>query len=261
MTLKKFLKHLLLIALFVALVLFLVFTWLGFYTNHGQELELPEYIDQHIDEAAKDAEDRSFKIIVNDSIHIVGQPGGLIKEQNPKGGSKVKENRKIYVTVTKYNADKIKVGDLPELYGREFNRKQKELAYKSINAVIKSRRYDPGEPDHILEVWYKGQQIIGRSTNRKNVEINIGDTLEFVLSSDGGAEITVPDITCMTLSEARFLLESNKIQLGKIIQNGDINDPEEAYIMSQSPSPGITQKITMGDAINVTISESKPTGC
>lgn len=248
-------------ALFVGLVLFAVFTWLKYYTNHGQQLELPDYIGQHISEASDDAEKRSFEIIVNDSIHIVGKKGGLIREQNPKGGSKVKENRKIYVTVTKHTADKITVADLPELYGRDFNRKRKELAYKNINAKVKSYRYDSGEPDHILEVWYKGMQIIGRSVNKKKVEINVGDTLDFVLSSDGGGQFDIPDLVCMTLSEAKWSLESSKLALGKVIENGSIDNPEDAYIISQSPSPSIVDKIATGEPINVTISPNKPASC
>ena len=261
LTSKTFIKNLIFIGLFIGLVLFLVFTWLRFYTNHGQKLELPDYIGEYIKDAEKDAKDKTFDIIVNDSVHIVGKKGGLIREQNPKPGSMVKENRKIYVTVTKHQADKIKVGELTELYGRDYNRKKNELAYKNINCVVKSRRYDSGEPDHILEVWYKGQRIIGGSKDLKNVEIEIGDTLEFVLSSDGGGEQTIPNLVCKKLSEARFELEILKLEIGRIGEIGDISNMDDAYIVSQSPEPSIVDKISMGESINVTISTEKPAKC
>ena len=63
---------------------------------------------------------------MNDSVHIVGRQGGMIINQNPKSGSLVKENRKIYVTVTKYNPDKLTLKDLPVLYGADFEQKRKE---------------------------------------------------------------------------------------------------------------------------------------
>ena len=74
-------------------------------------MELPDYENTLIDDANKDANKRSFEIIVNDSVHIVGRRGGMIINQNPVKGSLVKENRKIYVTITKFNPDKLTLDD------------------------------------------------------------------------------------------------------------------------------------------------------
>ena len=57
----------------------LTLLWLRFYTNHGQELEMPDYIGVQLDEASKNAEDKTFQIVVTDSVHIVGTAGGEIQ--------------------------------------------------------------------------------------------------------------------------------------------------------------------------------------
>lgn len=221
---------------------------------------MPDYVNMNIQKASEDAKERSFEIIVNDSIHVVGQPGGIIRNQNPLPNSMVKENRKVYVTTTKYNADQISLGSLPTLYGNDFERKQKELAYQNLFSKIKDRKYDSGEPDHILEVWYKGKQIVNNVGRKNNVVINKGDTLEFVLSKNSGAEILIRDLRCKTLAEARFFLEENGLKLGSV-GGAIIENDNMSYITEQSPQADGISTMTMGEYINVTVAEKKPSFC
>ena len=256
MTFKKFLIQLIILIAFILIVFMAVLFWLKMYTNHGQELTLPDYIGSQIEESQEDAADKSFSLIVNDSIHIVDKPGGEIIEQNPKGGAKVKENRKIYVTITKDVADKKDLSSLPQLYGRNYSRKQKELSYMYIYTKIRDYQYDSGEPDHILGVWYKGQQVIDARGKRKNVEIVVGDTLEFTLSKRAGAELNIPDLMCRSVAEAKMVLEVSELVLGDVKTDGDITDFDNAKIVYQHPSPKDGFTITMGEAIHVTVTQS-----
>ncbi len=235
--------------------------WLRVYTNHGQQLELPDYVGQHIDEASEDARKRSFEIIVSDSIHIVGKPGGIITRQNPAKQAKVKENRKVYVSVTKYSADQIQVGSLGVLYGQDYESKKRELAYLEINSTIKGRKYDPGEPDHILEVWYKGEAVITKNVEKRNVSIDKGDTLEFVISQKGGGEAAVPDLRCQPFAAAQFILESSQLKLGEVKELGQITDINAATIVAQSPNPETVRSVAMGREFTVTIQQEKPKDC
>jgi len=81
---KKFLKQLLYLFAFVIFLIVAAIQWLKYYTHHGQKLEMPNYIGINHVEAKKDAEKKSFVLIVEDSLHIVGKPGGEIIDQNPK---------------------------------------------------------------------------------------------------------------------------------------------------------------------------------
>lgn len=258
---KPFLKQLLYVIIFLVAVLMLVLLWLRFYTNHGQKLELPNYVNQHIDDAVKDAEDRTFKIIVSDSIHKVGKPGGMIIDQNPPGGSMVKEQRPIYVNVTKYSPDQIKVKDLPVLYGSNYNQKATELKYMDIQSKIKSERFDRGEPNYILEVWYKGEMIIGQRVVKKNVQIDKGGTLEFVISKSEGGKDLVPDLVCQEFlaAEAKALL--SKFRIGSVREQGEIVDQSTAYVVSQTPAYDGIREISHNSSITVTISQKRPENC
>jgi beta-lactam-binding protein with PASTA domain len=256
-----FIRQLLIMA--GALIVLLVFIqlWLRIYTHHGQKLELPDFKSMSLEEGIDLAESEDFELMVIDSVFLVGKAGGIITEQYPKPGSLVKEGRKIYITITKYNTETIQVGDLPVLYGNAFEQKQAELQYRDINSVVKDYAYDPGEPNHILEVWYKGELIISGNVKRDEVAIDKGGKLEFVLSQRDGGEIPVPDLICMTLDEARFSLDMIKLQLGSISRKGSPQSDDASYITNQNPvSDGVTT-IKMGSVVSVTVSGTKPESC
>ena len=258
---KAFLKHLGLIIGFILIVLISVFVWLRVYTNHGQELELPDYRNQFLEEVKKDATKRKFVIVVDDSTHIVGKPGGLILDQNPKPHSRVKENRKIYVTTTKYQPDKIKLRDLPSLYGRNYNSKKRELAIMQINSRIQDYKYDLGEPNYILEAYYKGQLIISKEGKVDNIEIEKGGTVDFVLSKRSGGTMDVPNLRCMTIEQAIFMLESTNLQLGAIREDGVISNRKSGYVINQIPAYSEEATITIGSSIELIVTEEKPIDC
>jgi beta-lactam-binding protein with PASTA domain len=256
---KAFLKHFSLIVVFYTAIVIILLLWLKLYTNHGQKLTLPDYNGMHIEKAIIDAENHHFKIIIDDSTHIVGKPGGLIISQNPKPGSKVKENRKIYVNVTKYNPDKIKVADLPSLYGRNFKTKERELSILKIKSKIIGYEYDKGEPNYILKVLYKGEPIVTKEGKKNNVEIDKGATLEFILSRKSGGMIDLPNFRCMTAEQAIFLIESRNLKLGALRKNGqNINSPE-GFVLRQTPAP--TDQIPMGSNIDLELSDELPDDC
>lgn len=261
MTIKDFIKHIILIILFIGIVLALVLFWLRIYTNHGQQLSMGEYVGMNIDDAKEEADDKSFILIISDSVHVVGKAGGEIISQNPKPNSKVKENRKVYVTTTKYNADKILVKNLPTLYGTDYYSKCKDLGYQNINCEIRSYQYDAGEKDHILEAYYKGQMIISRNARKGDVEIEKGGTISFVLSKKDGGEFEIPEYRCSTLDAALFAIEQLKFNVGEITENGPITDRDKAYIVDQDPKPLGSGKIAVGDFIRLTIQQSKPKNC
>ncbi len=262
--LEKIKEHPVLRQLFFIVAGFFLFliavqVWLRMYTNHGQKIELPKFIGMPLAEAVTIAEDNDFEIIVNDSVFIVGKSGGVITEQNPKPASLVKEKRKIYVTVTKYGQETMKVKDLPILYGNAYEQKKTELSYRDINTKIRDYAYDPGEPEHILQVWYEGQKIIDADIVLEDVEIAKGGTLEFVVSKSEGGDVLVPDVRCMDLEEARFVLETAKLEVGDVIFKG--NAGGAGYVISQSPPFDGTTILKMGEKVSLTVSTSKPANC
>lgn len=258
---KEFLKQVLYIFIFLAVVLFLTLMWLNIYTNHGQKIEMGDYVNQSLEKAREAAKASTFEVIVTDSTHIVGKPGGLIISQNPKAGSFVKENRKVYVRTTKYNADQILVEDLPLLYGTNYKQATIDLKSRSIFADIKSRRRDPGQPDHILEVWYEGNLIINKNVIKKDTKIEKGGKLQFVISESTGGSFIIPELTCKNLTDAKSYMLYSELKLGNIIDLTEDVSESELWIVSQFPKADGSRKLGAGMSIDVKVSKNKPDNC
>lgn len=262
MTVKRFLIHLALILLFFVVVLFLSLFILRVYTNHGQKLTLPQYIGESINFAAEDAKKKSFKVIVVDSVHRLGIPGGQVLNQNPVGGAKVKENRKIYLTIAKYGAEYVLSEDLPKLYGMNYEFQKRRLEADEISSAVSSYVYDyKSEPNTILDASYKGKKIISNGQAITGIKIEKGSTIDFVLSKADGGIIDNIDFTCKPLDEVRFLLNAASLNIGNIIKEGNITEVDEAWVYRQDPSIETNPQITTGSNIILYVVQERPASC
>ncbi len=257
---KDFKYTLLAVVLFLCIFLLCAFLWLRMYTHHGQELEMADYTGFQYEDAVRDAKKKKFRMSVLDSIHVLGKPGGEILKQDPVAHSLVKERRMIYVTITKRSPDKILSGRLPEMYGKNYDRKQRELAeHFEIKSKVVDKRYDPGETGQILEVRYKDKTIMDSRRRENDVEIEKGDVLDFVISEKSGGIVAVPNLVCKTYEEAQFLLENLGLVVGEVTERGTIETMASAYIIDQDPSAG--DEIMMETPILITVSQSRPGKC
>ena len=62
---------------------------------HGAECE-----EQNIERSSAGSRNQKLKGLVIDSSYVKGVPDGMVLDQNPAGGARVKEGRTIYLTVT-----------------------------------------------------------------------------------------------------------------------------------------------------------------
>jgi beta-lactam-binding protein with PASTA domain len=258
---KEFRHTLLAVLIFLGIFLLVAFLWLKIYTHHGQELAMPDYTGFQYEDAVKDAKRNKFRMSIQDSLHILGKPGGEILKQNPAPGSLVKSKRMIYVTITKRSPDKILSGRLPEMYGKSYERKKRELEeHFEIKSRIVDTKFDPGDPGQILEVKYKGKTIMDAKGRDNTVQVEKGDFLDFIISAKSGGEVEIPDLTCKTYEEALFLLDNLGLTAGDVIHDGQIDDLNTAYITTQDP-PADGAMIKMQSAIKLTVSQTKPGIC
>ena len=72
---------------------------LNLFTRHGQVREVPDLSGMTIDEAKHAGKSASLRIEINDSLYVPAYPGGVILEQNPAAGAKVKSGRRVFVTI------------------------------------------------------------------------------------------------------------------------------------------------------------------
>ena len=104
-TIWNFLKsRFLWVNILAAIVLCVVICWVVFwrldvYTHHGEAVEVPDLSGMYVEEAELILKDCSLGYEIIDSVYIRSMRGGEIAEQTPIAGTKVKKNRKVYITV------------------------------------------------------------------------------------------------------------------------------------------------------------------
>lgn len=249
------------VLLFLGIFFLSIFLWLRIYTHHGQELNLPDYTGFQYEDAFKDAARKKFRMSISDSIHILGKPGGQILKQNPAPHTLVKEKRMIYVTITKRSPDKILSGRLPEMYGKNYERKKRELdEHFQIKSKVIEKRYDPAEEGQILEVKYKGKTVMDSKGRNNEIQIEKGEVLDFIISEKSGALVNVPNLVCKTYDEAQFLLENLGLIIGEVKKEGVVDDLSLAFVIAQVP-PADGGTIKMSSGIQLTVSQEKPEAC
>ncbi len=223
---------------------------------------MANYIGLPLQKVELMANAKDYEIIITDSVHLIGKPGGYVLNQTPKHNSMVKRGRTIYLVVSRYKADELISDNLPTIYGEKYDFKSRELeSLYQLKLKIVGNKYDPGPSGHILEARRNGELIADADGKKLGVVMYKGDTIEIIISSNQGGEINIPNLKCKTLAEARFEIEASGIKLGIVSQEGVVENLDDGYIISQSPEFDKSKKIKMQSSISVTVSQTYPDDC
>ncbi len=107
---KTFLIQLGLAVFLGILLIFLTLQWLKSTTNHGEFVEVPDLSKMSVSEMRTVIENANLRYEVVDSANYDPNfPRFSIIEQNPIAGNKVKENRKIYITINPSGYKKVTI--------------------------------------------------------------------------------------------------------------------------------------------------------
>lgn len=237
-------------------ILLLTLWWMKCYTHHGESLQVHDYTGMTVEEAVRKSKERSFRITILDSIWREGYREPVVLQQNPKPFSRVKENRTIYLTVTKQQPPEVL---LPVLTGSyNFSRFKKKCDNKGIKLVVKERVYDGRQaPNTILYLLYQGQKL-SENDIQDGIKIPKGSVVECVVTERTPQFIEVPDLVCLSYSSAEFLLNSNDLS-PQVIEDTSVTAEDEAYVYKQEPESGASVRV--GAMVKVYLTQELPTGC
>ncbi len=116
---KKFLKHFLISIGITAILLWITFYSLSWYTKHSDYIVVPDFRGQNISDIMKADRFADFQFAINDSIFDPDKPKGSILSQDPYPGSRVKHNRMVYLTIVSLIPEKTSMPDLKDLTLRQ----------------------------------------------------------------------------------------------------------------------------------------------
>ncbi|MBT8219864.1 MAG: PASTA domain-containing protein [Bacteroidia bacterium] len=259
LTSKEVVKNLLKMAALIAIFFFLAFKGLKLYTHHGQRIAVDNLQGLNVEDAKRLASENGFKVKVIDSLFLLDKKPNEVVSQNPRAGSFVKSNRTIYLTTTKASAD---LRTLPGLVGNyDYDQYAKKLTRLSIESSIKEKVYDGRqEPNSIVHLIYNGEKIT-QADLKSGYKVPMGSKVEAVVTYRYSTTTDAPDLVCMQVGAAEFLLESSDLRIGNIFTEGTITDQENAYIIRQYPEYVQGGLIEKGSPIDIFIQQAKPDKC
>lgn len=238
-------------------IFMLTFWWLKCYTNHGESVQVPSYVGMNLRDAARKARARNFPVAISDSLYKPGKPPGEVLAQNPKAESRVKEGRTIYFTIAKNTPDLIKLPDLAS--GDNYDLYSRNLARLGVKTRIAARVATRMAPNTIVAVIYRGDTITSQLAGGYKMEM--GGTLDFVVSEQVTLTVDIPDCVCQTLGAAKFLIQTSNLSVGSIVRDPSVTDPENAYVWRQNPNHNPNETMRVGEQIDLYITQEKPARC
>lgn len=229
-------------------LILLLFWSLGWYTHHGEFVLVPNVKGKSLFEAKNTLSDYDLDYMVVDSTFDESKPPLSVLEQQPLKGAKVKENRKIYLTLNASTPPSVKIPNIIDN-----SRRQAEIILHNWGLKIGRYIYIPDmAKDAVLNIQMDGKIVKPETVVRK------GTTIDLVLGDGFGSQVTdVPPLTDLTVLEAKAVLEAVHLNAGLLIADGTIEDTMSAYVYDQEPKFGQPGKLGEGNTVQLFIRQNK----
>lgn len=240
-------KHLAIIGLATAvLVLGFFYVYLPITTNHGETIVVPKITGMNLGQLENYLDERSLSYFVDDSTYNPSTRPYTVLTQDPAPGERVKEGRKIYLSVAMRNPPVIKMPKLTD--GSE----------KNARLILKSYDLEVGriilKPDLAQNAVL--QQLVDGREIRPGAPIAKGTKVDLVVGDgQGNQEFAVPNLVNMPQDEATTLLAGQGLQVGEIFKQAPEEGQTTGTVVRQRPVavPGAT--IRSGQLVDLWVAE------
>ena len=241
-------KHLLYTVGLGFLLIIIFFYWfLPFATNHGETITVPDIRNQRFEDLDDILLPRSLKYEVNaDSSYNPTLPPLAVIDQFPLPNSRVKENRKLYVTLNARNPPLV---EMPAFVDRSL---------KIVKIVFEAEGLNIGKLEYVKQ---KGFLTILQATHNGRI-LQAGDLvpkgalIDLKIADGLGADAFMADTYVnRPLDEAKFVIAGQGLNIGQIIKvtspyielpsDSLLNGQSviEGYVVKQKPAPGDSMKV------------------
>jgi len=242
---KKFLRHLGLAAAIALVLLLGTLLWLKIYTHHGKTIVVPDLAGLTLDEVDDVTSSRRLRFEVVDSVFSTEMPRGTVIKQNPNASSRVKKNRKIFLTM---NAVNLEMVSMPQLIGLSF--RQARLALQNAGLVQGTIKYKPDfAKNNVLQQMHKDTVI------NEGTIITKGAVIDLVLGMGLSSKTTrIPDLVGLGLEEASAIISDYFLNLGAVTYDISIEEAEDstgAFIWRQYPDFDEFKRLNMGMEVDI----------
>lgn len=147
-----------------------IMAFLGDWTLHGHETEVPNVKGMNIHIARGTLERDGMPVFIADSIFDTTQLPGTVVDQNPKPGSRVKPGRSVYVTIVAYSP---KMVTFPDIVNTSLRQGESMLQGAGLKNII-IKRVPSEYADLVMGALLDGREL----TPGKKIPVNSTIVLE-----------------------------------------------------------------------------------
>lgn len=226
-----------------AILVFVIFKTSGttLFSN-VEDVDLPNFVEMSWDEIQNDPQYASFSFEVQPD-YSAEYAEGVVYDQSPKAPKRVKAN----ATVTLYVSKGTQVVSLPDVLGKERYDARDELQNLGLVVTIRIEEREDMAENLVFKVTdAAGQELTA------GAQLKTGDSVYIYVSREHyDNEVKVPDITNMTLEDAKKLLSSRNLRLGA--QTEVYSDAAPGTVVNQNPKAG--ESLVIGEPVSVEVSK------
>ncbi|MDR3060981.1 MAG: PASTA domain-containing protein [Dysgonamonadaceae bacterium] len=126
-----------LVAMGILFALVIITLWIiSIYTQHGRAVVVPDAKGLQVEEAAPFFEKNTLRYEVIDSSFIRNAAPGSIVEMMPQAGTKVKENRIIYLTINAFSTQMFTIPEVKDLSQRQAIAMLSAIGFEHLNVEM-----------------------------------------------------------------------------------------------------------------------------
>jgi beta-lactam-binding protein with PASTA domain len=240
-------------SLIVCLVLVLFFgfffVYLPWSTNHGETISVPNLKGLSMEEAKDILSDRNLEFEVTDSTFTPGVKPLTVLTQYPLENSKVKQGRKIYLTINTETAPMVR---LPKLTDQSVKSAMQQLLIAGLLEPNLEYQNDIRE-NEVIEVQYQNTKIEAGSLIAKGSRVTL-----VVGNGVGNQEIEVPCAVDKPYDEAVIIISGSGLQKGTVIYDAESTEPA-GKVIRQTPACDEGNKLHAGEMIDLWVAGNPPT--
>jgi len=242
---KKFLFNLGIAAAITIFVLVLFFLILRVYTHHGKAFSVPDLKGMSMDEVESITGKKNLRYEIFDSVYSDEYPPGVVVDQHPEAGFKVKSNRKVFLTTSTKTPEKTL---MPNLIGHTL---------RQARSVMESHGLVAGKLEYVFDIAKNvvlEQKFNGSPVSRGDTLIR-GSSIDLVLGKGLGDDKTfIPDLINNKLEDAKIIASDRYLRLGAVVMDNTVETTEDsinAKVWKQVPEATDEPTIPLGSSIDI----------
>lgn len=221
-------------------------------TAHNKEITVPDLTGMSVAQAEKYLSDHGMRADVTDSVFIKRMERGTVYRQNPAPGTKVKDGRRILITINAVDPKKV---TMPNLIGYSLRQAKAELLSRGLY-LGKLIYTDDIATNNVLK------QLQGNKEIKPGTPVESESRIDLVVGLNNTDNMTyIPYIIGMKYFSAVSAVHDNSLNVDNIVFDNtvrDYTDSLDAVVYRQYPEMS-EEPLRMGSPVTLylTLDNSK----